>query len=493
MANSGSARCSRLCRSPSTPPMPTAGSRSTTRRPSISPGASPRSVPMHGASPGSCTGLTAHPCRTTNVRWQSRSRSGVAVRGAEAIAERPDGTRVRFQPHPTPLFDASGRLVGGLNMLVDLTERHQAEVQSALIASIVASSEDAIISKTLEGRITSWNAGATRIFGYEADEMIGQSIKRLIPPELHAEEDRILAQVKRGDRLEHYDTIRTAKDGRRIDISLTVSPVRDKSGNIVGASKVGRDVTERKHVEKLHLLLLAELSHRVKNTLATVQAIANQTVRQARSPGEFAASFSGRLQALARTHTLLTDNTWQGADALPLIREQVLLGEVDDRADFLFRPFRDARPPGRSAPRLGAARAWHQCPQAWRLVGAQWAAVDQMGGALQRADGIFCSSGWSGADPPSSPPARAVSVPRSSSRACGHMAGRPPSATRRRASPATSSCRCPRKPAALTQPSPTSIRRRFGGTGRQLRLPREASACWWWTTSRWWPWTLSTA
>ena len=261
-----------------------------------------------------------------------------AVRGAEAIAERPDGTRVRFQPHPTPLFDASGRLVGGLNMLVDLTERHKAEVQSALIASIVASSEDAIISKTLEGRITSWNAGATRIFGYEADEMIGQSIKRLIPPELHAEEDRILAQVKGGDRLEHYDTIRTAKDGRRIDISLTVSPVRDKSGNIVGASKVGRDVTERKHVEKLHLLLLAELSHRVKNTLATVQAIANQTVRQARSPGEFAASFSGRLQALARTHTLLTDNTWQGADALPLIREQVLLGEVDDPRISYFGP-----------------------------------------------------------------------------------------------------------------------------------------------------------
>jgi PAS domain S-box-containing protein len=253
-----------------------------------------------------------------------------ANRGAEAIAERPDGSRVRFQPYPTPLFDRQGRLTGAVNMLVDITDRHRAEEQSALLAAIVASSDDAIVSKTLEGRITSWNAAATRIFGYQAEEMVGQSIKRIIPLELHGEEDHILAQLRRGERIEHFDTQRVTKNGDRVDVSLTVSPLRDKSGKIIGASKVGRDVTQRKQADKLHALLLEELSHRVKNTLATVQSIANQTVHLARSPGEFAESFSGRLQALARTHAILTENTWRGADMLSLMRDQLLVGERED-------------------------------------------------------------------------------------------------------------------------------------------------------------------
>ena len=103
-------------------------------------------------------------------------KEGREVRGVEAIAERPDGTRVRFLPYPTPLRDASGRLTGAINLLMDITGQHDAELQSARLAAIVVSSDDAIISKTIEGRITSWNAGATRIFGYEASEMIGESI-----------------------------------------------------------------------------------------------------------------------------------------------------------------------------------------------------------------------------------------------------------------------------------------------------------------------------
>jgi two-component system CheB/CheR fusion protein len=120
------------------------------------------------------------------------------VRGVEAIAERPDGTRVPFLPYPTPLRDATGQLVGAINLLVDLTERRRAEVESAQLAAIVASSDDAIISKTLEGRVTSWNEGASRIFGWEASEMIGQPILRIIPPELHDEEVEILARLRRG-------------------------------------------------------------------------------------------------------------------------------------------------------------------------------------------------------------------------------------------------------------------------------------------------------
>jgi PAS domain S-box-containing protein len=123
-------------------------------------------------------------------------------------------------------------------------------IRLALLAAIVESSDDAIVSKTLEGRIRSWNAGAERIFGYTAAEVIGQPITIIIPHELRDEEQRILDQVRRGERIEHFDTIRITKDGRRIPISLTVSPVRDSRGEIVGASKVARDVSERKRAEQ---------------------------------------------------------------------------------------------------------------------------------------------------------------------------------------------------------------------------------------------------
>jgi PAS domain S-box-containing protein len=243
-------------------------------------------------------------------------KEGREVRGVEAIAERPDGTRVRFLPYPTPLRDPSGRLVGAINLLMDVTERHDADLESARLAAIVVSSDDAIISKTLEGRITSWNAGASRIFGYGASEMIGESILKIIPPELYGEEKEILARLQRGERIEHYETVRVAKDGRRVDVSLTVSPLRDRSGKVVGASKVGRDITDRKRAEKLQRVLTDELAHRVKNTLATVQAIANQSLVRAKSPPDFVPSFTGRLQALAKAHTLLTMTNMQGADVM---------------------------------------------------------------------------------------------------------------------------------------------------------------------------------
>jgi two-component system sensor kinase FixL len=133
----------------------------------------------------------------------------------------------------------------------DITERYSAAaLESAQLAAIVSSSDDAIISKTLDGTITSWNAGATNIFGYQADEMIGQPITRIIPPELHQEEKEILVRLHRGEKIRHYETIRLAKDGRRVDISLTVSPLFNQSGKVVGASKVARDITERKLAEQ---------------------------------------------------------------------------------------------------------------------------------------------------------------------------------------------------------------------------------------------------
>jgi two-component system, LuxR family, sensor kinase FixL len=132
----------------------------------------------------------------------------------------------------------------------DITERHWGALESSRLAAIVSSSDDAIVSKTLDGIITSWNAGATNILGYEADEMIGQPITRIIPPELHEEERQILARLRRGERIQHYETVRLAKGGRRVDISLTVSPLFNQSGKVVGASKVARDITERKLAEQ---------------------------------------------------------------------------------------------------------------------------------------------------------------------------------------------------------------------------------------------------
>lgn len=211
-------------------------------------------------------------------------------------------------------------------------ESHQAsEIMAARLAAIVANSDDVILSKTLEGIITSWNGGAERIFGYTADEMIGQHISKIIPPELMDEEKEIIARLTRGERIEHFETIRVAKDGRRIHISLTVSPLRDSTGRIVGASKVARDISDRKRAEETQRLLIDELNHRIKNTLATVQAIATQTLRRAASPADFVNSFNGRIKALARAHGLLTGSSFQGAQLADLVREQLLLGNEEDQ------------------------------------------------------------------------------------------------------------------------------------------------------------------
>lgn len=134
--------------------------------------------------------------------------------------------------------------------LLDISPQKAAQRDAALLASIVESSEDAILSKDLDGTITSWNAGAERLYGYTAAEMIGQSVTALIPPENHAEEFEILARIRTGLRVDHYETVRRRKDGRLIDVSLTVSPVRNAEGQIIGASKVARDISDRKSAEQ---------------------------------------------------------------------------------------------------------------------------------------------------------------------------------------------------------------------------------------------------
>ena len=246
-----------------------------------------------------------------------------------------DGRRVDLSLTISPMRDASGKIIGASKVARDITERRKHEIELSRLAAIVSSSEDAIISKTLQGFITSWNVGAERMFGYRAEEMLGRHITTIIPPELHEEEERIIERLARGERVEHYETVRIAKDGRRLDISLSVSPIRDSSGRVVGASKVARDVTERRRAEETQRLLIDELNHRIKNTLATVQAIATQTLRRAKDPSEFVSAFNGRIKSLARAHALLTGSSFQGADIQQLVRDQLLLGgDADARISW---------------------------------------------------------------------------------------------------------------------------------------------------------------
>ena len=185
------------------------------------------------------------------------------IRGEEAILERPDGTRVAFLPYPTPLRDASGTLLGAVNLLVDITDRKTAESARAYLAAIVDSSDNAIVSKNLDGIVTSWNRGAETIFGYRAEEMIGRSIAMLFPPDRLHEEDAILARLRRGEKIDHFETVRRRKDGREIDVSLTISPVLDAAGRIIGASKIARDITETKRAEAALRDLNENLEQRV--------------------------------------------------------------------------------------------------------------------------------------------------------------------------------------------------------------------------------------
>ena len=193
--------------------------------------------------------------------WMARAlREGIGFNGEEIVIERPDGKRITALAHANPIHDEHGRLVGAVNIVVDVSDQRRTLDAHALVAAIVESSQDAIVSKDLDGRILSWNGGAERLFGYSSQEAVGQSITLIIPPDRHDEERGILARLRRGERIEHFETVRVAKDGRPLDISLSVSPVRDRTGRIVGASKVARDITARKRAEKELVQLNDELS-----------------------------------------------------------------------------------------------------------------------------------------------------------------------------------------------------------------------------------------
>lgn len=238
------------------------------------------------------------------------------VRGFEAFAERPDGSRTLFLAFPTPIFDPEGNLVGAVNMLVDQTAGSMADESAQRYTAIIQSSDDAIVAKDLDGIISEWNSGAERLFGYTAEEAIGRPVAMLVPSDRADEEPDILARISRGERIDHFETIRRRKDGSLVEISLSVSPIRNRAGQVIGAAKIARDITERRRAEEQQHILIREMDHRVKNLFALASSIVSLSVKAATTPRELAATVSQRLGALAQAHSLTVPLTSEASDRI---------------------------------------------------------------------------------------------------------------------------------------------------------------------------------
>ncbi|MBB3447141.1 MULTISPECIES: PAS domain S-box protein [unclassified Rhizobium] len=204
---------------------------------------------------------------------------------------------------------------------IDISARKSAQEAERLLASIIASSNDAILAIDLNMTITNWNAAAERLYGYSREEAVGKSVLMLVPEERRDEEPEILRKVSDGKIVEPYETQRRRKDGSLVDVQLSVSPIYDSTGNTIGASKMSQDITARKEAERLQKVLTSELNHRVKNAFATVIAIARQTLDRNETGRDQVTAFHDRLMSMAKAHDLLTHRDWQRADLGELVSQ----------------------------------------------------------------------------------------------------------------------------------------------------------------------------
>ncbi len=227
-----------------------------------------------------------------------RLQRGERIEHHETVRRRKDGTLVEVSLTIAPIRNAAGHAIGASTIVRDVSDRKRGAEVDRRLAAIVESSDDAIVSKNLDGVIQSWNAGAERVFGYTAAEAIGRPVLMLIPEGRHDEEPVILDRLRRGERIEHYETVRRCKDGRLIDVSLTVSPIIDASGRVVGASKIARDVTAQRRVQRelaeAHAKalaanrakddFLAALSHELRTPLNPVLLVASASADDPKLP-----------------------------------------------------------------------------------------------------------------------------------------------------------------------------------------------------------------
>lgn len=230
-------------------------------------------------------------------------RSLIPVEREVAVAE----AGVSYLMQIRPYRDLNNVIDGAVVTFVDISERKKHEQAQSLLAAIVESSQDAIISHDLHGVITSWNAGAERLYRRPASEAIGKSISTLLNGIVPADWRDLLARIDEGERVAHFEATKSIDGSPGREVSVTISPVREGDGRIAGASVVARDVSERKAAEQKASLLLGELDHRVKNILAIVSAVVSQTLRTSPAPEVFAAEVEGRVKAIATAHSLLTE------------------------------------------------------------------------------------------------------------------------------------------------------------------------------------------
>jgi len=209
-----------------------------------------------------------------------------------------------------------------------ITAIRESEQRLRWLGTIVESSDDAVVSKNLDGIITSWNSGAQRVFGYTAEEAIGQPITIVIPEGRENEEREILTRIRRGQHIEHFETVRRRKNGSLIFVSLSVSPVKDGEGRIVGASKIARDITEQRRNQEVIATLAREAEHRSKNLLANVQATVH--LSQSDTPEGLKQAIEGRIRALANVHSLFVETRWIGADLLSIASQELAPYTTDD-------------------------------------------------------------------------------------------------------------------------------------------------------------------
>lgn len=236
---------------------------------------------------------------------------------------RGDGSLVWVANSVSAIRDDGGNMLQAVAISVDIGERRHAQEIEKHLASMIASSNDAIMGIDLDMKITSWNAAAEKLYGYSQDEVVGRSVLMLVPDVRQEEEPRILTEVRAGRFVERYETQRRRKDGRLVEVLLSVSPIRDANGRVIGASKTAHDITARKDAERLKSILVNELHHRVKNVLATVTAIARQTLGRDKANHEEVEAFTSRLASLSRAQDLLVHADWQHAD-LKAVMQQAL-------------------------------------------------------------------------------------------------------------------------------------------------------------------------
>ena len=278
----------------------------------------------------------------------ARIARGEHISHTQTTRRRKDGTLVPIDLRISPLQNSRGEIVGASSIKRDVSERRQGQEAAARLAAIVESSDDAIVSKTLEGKVLTWNAGAERMYGYLAEEIVGQSIYSLVPERLQQDEERILTQVARGEHVHHYETVRCRKDGKEIDISLALSPLRDANGTITGASSIQRDITERKRTEralrqaaKMEAIgvLAGGLAHDFNNQLYAVSGFAHfigrdrglspaarQDLLELQKVADRMASLTRQLLAFARQQVLAPETLDLNAaveDTMPMLQRLI--------------------------------------------------------------------------------------------------------------------------------------------------------------------------